>query len=183
MSGTKKAGIGIVLAAIMVPFAWHVVSSPPRQGKTINEQWEKADKLFSIRVTAYAEENGGLDAGAYYAFESKEVGSDTWNSVTTFRHDDPVPIARDQVRFVDKTTAYFFFGWVYAVTTDAGRTWSVWNAVRDLPAWQCCNYKLIRDVVLTDGGKGTMLLNPIPDRRGEMPVLFTTDYGRQWSNQ
>jgi len=72
-------------------------------------------------------------------------------------------------------------GWMFAVTTDGGATWSVWDAKKDLPNWQCCNYGLIKDVRLDSKGTGVMILNPIPQRRGEVPELHTNDFGRHWN--
>jgi hypothetical protein len=109
------------------------------------------------------------------------TGSDAWRDITTFRHDDAVPIPRDQIRFVNNRVAFVFMGWIYAVTTDGGATWSVWDAGNDLPNWQCCNYRLITDVKLNVDGTGTMTLNPIQDRPGEVPQLRTKDFGRHWT--
>ena len=97
-----------------------------------------------------------------------------------FRHDDPVPIPRQQVRFANNDTAYVFMGWMYAVTTDSGKTWSLWNAEKDLQGWQCCNYGLIIDVVMLPDGSGTMSCNAIPKRAGEVAQLETHDFGRHW---
>ncbi len=99
----------------------------------------------------------------------------------TFRHDDPVPIPHDQVRFVNDRIGFVFMGWMYAVTTDSGASWSVWDSTTNLPHWQCCNYGLIADVHLEPNGTGTMTLHPIPGRSGEVPELNTKDYGRHWS--
>jgi hypothetical protein len=143
------------------------------------EKWQTENKSVKIRVTSY-EESGANVNGAYYRFESAAAGSNDWREIVTFRHDDRPRIPADQVRFVNDHIGYLFMGWVYAVTTDGGANWSVWNASRDLPNWQCCNYQLIRDVQLTIDGAGTMTLNPIPQRQGEVPQLHTQDYGRYW---
>ena len=71
-------------------------------------------------------------------------------------------------------------GWMYAVTTDGGVNWSVWSAKSDLPGWECCNYGLIQDVQFAPDGAGTMRLSVIDPRRGEVPELYTRDYGRSW---
>jgi hypothetical protein len=94
---------------------------------------------------------------------------------------DPNPIARDQVRFVNAQVGYAFMGWMYAVTTDGGRNWSVWNAEKDLPKWDCCNYRLISAVNIDVNGSGTMILNPIPQRQGEVRQLHTKDFGHHWN--
>lgn len=151
-------------------------------GEKVNEAWETHNKTFKISVTAYAEENGGFVAGAYYVFRSAKVNSDVWTDIMRFRHDDPVAIPRDQIHFVNDEVAYVFMGWMYAVTTDSGSTWSVWDARKDLPGWQCCNYILIKSVLLEQDGAGTMQLKPIDGRRGEVPELHTRDFGRHWSS-
>jgi hypothetical protein len=155
--------------------------SKPRRGEKINERWETSNEIFKLRVTSYAEENGGFVGGAYYVFESASVGSDEWRKIMTFRHDDPIPIPRDQVRFLRDKTAYVFMGWMYAVTIDGGSSWFVWDARKDLPNWQCCNYRLIKSVWIAADGAGTMTLNPIPQRPGEVPEVHTEDYGRHWA--
>jgi len=85
---------------------------------------------FSVRITHYAEE-GGFLPGAYYRFESSAIGMDSWEEITTFRMDDTIDMPCEQIRFVNEEIGYVFLGWIYAVTTDGGQTWSVWNAERD----------------------------------------------------
>jgi hypothetical protein len=136
---------------------------------------------FPIRVSAFAELDGGFVPGRYYRFESMPDGSKSWVTAMQFRHDDPVPIPGQNVRFLTSHTAFVFMGWKYAVTTDGGRQWNVWNAEKDLTGWHCCNYVLIKDVALTKNGNGKMFLSPIEGRAGEVPELVTSDFGRHWS--
>ncbi len=170
-------GFGVLVAATW-PAA--LLFLPPRMG-AIAETWQTANDTLQIRVDRHYEENGGFVAGAYYVFRSAPVGSNNWRDIMTFRHDDPIPIPRDNIRFVNGRVASVFMGWMYAVTTDGGATWSVWDAGNDLPSWQCCNYGLIADVNLNPDGTGTMTLSPIQGRRGEVPQLRTRDFGRHWS--
>ena len=99
----------------------------------------------------------------------------------TFRHDDQIGIPQNAVTVQDNKMAHVALGWMFAVTRDSGRTWSVWNASKDLPGWFCCNYGLIKNLELAPDGRGTMTLNPIDGRAGEVPKLYTSDYGRSWS--
>jgi len=173
----------VVVVAIIVAANWRVVSMlaiPPHEG-ALAESWETSNQLFRVRVDRHYEENGGFVPGAYYVFRSAPTGSDAWHDFMTFRHDDPVPIPNDQVRFVNDRIGFVFMGWMYAVTTDSGATWSVWDSNIDLPKWQCCNYRLIKDIHPEPNGEGTMTLAPIPDRGGEVPQLHTEDFGRHWS--
>ena len=57
----------------------YTFSQRPRRGERVNEQWETSNKNFTIRVTAYAEENGGFVGGAYYVFQSSPAGSNAPN--------------------------------------------------------------------------------------------------------
>ncbi|MEP7337928.1 MAG: hypothetical protein ABI977_09300 [Acidobacteriota bacterium] len=163
---------------MILAFASFYYSCVPRPGKVI-ETWETSNGAFKLRVTARIEKNG-FPTGGYYSFQSAPLSSNTWQDITTFRHDDPIEIRKNQVGFINDQTAYFFMGWIYAVTTDKGQTWSVWDAKKDLPYWQCCNYELVREINLSPDGTGTMRLNPIPGRSGEVPELRTKDFGRHW---
>jgi len=150
----------------------------PARGAVL-EKWQTENKNFKIRVTSY-EEKGANVNGAYNVFESAAGSSNAWHEIVTFRHDDQPRIPADQVRFVNDQIGYLFMGWIYAVTTDNGVSWSVWDATKHLPNWQCCNYGLIRDVRIAEDGNGVMQLNPIQNRRGEVPELRTNDYGKHW---
>ena len=172
--------IGLICLALPIAFGYDFFSKPQRERKTL-ELWETTNNTFKVSVTAYAEEKGGYIGGAYYVFRSAAVDSSDWHEIMTFRHDDPVAIPRKQVRFVNSKIGYVFMGWQYAVTIDSGVMWSVWNAEKDLPGWQCCNYKLIEDVRIEPDGRGTMQFNPIPQRAREVPALHTKDYGRHWT--
>jgi len=152
------------------------------KGKVI-EIWQVGNEAFDVRVDAHSEKGVGLVLGAYYVFTAKPHGTGVWHEVMTFRHDDPVPIPREQIRFLTDKIAFIFMGWMYAVTSDRGQNWSVWNARSDLPNWQCCNYRLIKEVSLEPNGTGKMILNPIKGRRGEVPELCTTDLGRHWTSK
>jgi hypothetical protein len=173
----KSYFVGLVLFAVALVGVFRMCDRSHR-GPVI-EQWQTENKRFRVRVTAY-EERGTNVNGAYYVFEAAPAGSDQWREIITFRHDDNPKIPTDQVRYVNHDIGYVFMGWMYAVTTDAGSTWSVWSAEKDLPNWQCCNYKLISNVTLGSDGGGTMKLNAIEGRRGELPELRTNDYGRHW---
>lgn len=170
--------IGAVLLVALL-YALYVLLLPKR-GEVI-ERWETGNEGFRIRVTAYNEKNTfPAHGGGYYVFESAGIGSETWNKILTFRHDDPVTIPKDQINYVSEEIAYVFMGWMYGVTTDGGEHWSVWDARHDLPQWQCCNYGLIESVELNSNGTGTMRLHVISASRGEVPELRTSDYGRNW---
>jgi hypothetical protein len=132
-----------------------------------------------VRVTSHPDKSL-YAAGTFYRFEVLPVGAEHWREVTTFLHDDAIPIPREQMRRVTDQIAYFFIGWTCAVTADGGQTWAVWTAARDLPNWQCCNYRLIRDMTIREDGSGTMLCDTLEGHSGEVPRLETADFGHTW---
>ena len=166
---------------VVAASCWLCYGCSPR-GKVI-ENWQVGNDAFDVRVDAYSEKGVGFVWGAFYVFTAKSRDTGTWHEVMKFRHDDPVPIPREQIRFVTDKIGFIFMGWMYAVTTDAGHNWSVWDAQSDLANWQCCNYGLINEVSLQPNGTGKMVLHPIDRRRGEVPKLCTTDFGRHWTNK
>jgi hypothetical protein len=157
-----------------------LLSCSPRPAAHPFEVIEVPGSAFTVRLSAFHEENSWPVAGAYYRFESLLHDGKGSVKAMEFRHDDPVPLPSQNVRFVTRDVAFLFMGWKYAVTTDGGKSWAVWNAETDLPNWQCCNYQLIGNVEVRGNGVGQMSLRPIPGRRGEVNQLFTSDFGRHW---
>ena len=177
MKRSLLLGLASVLLSLASTCGFPIENHP--RGPVI-ETAETYYKAYKVRVTSY-EEKGASVEGALYVFESQVTGANDWREILAFRHDDRVKIPTNQIRAVNDRIGYLFMGWTYAVTTDSGTTWSTWNAAKDLPNWQCCNYALIRDVQLAPSGAGTMILNPIPQRQGEVQELRTSDYGRHWN--
>ena len=108
------AVVGLIFA-----INWPVVSMlvyGPYMGP-VNESWDTSNNVFRIRVERHAKVNTFV-GGAYYVFQSAPPGSDSWQKILAFRHDDPNPIPRDQVRFVNAQVAFVFTRWMYAVTKD-----------------------------------------------------------------
>jgi hypothetical protein len=175
---SKLDGLLIVcwLAFVFMPACGP--SSKPSVGDVI-ETWETQNDTFRIRATVY-DEKGTAPApgGGYYVFESSPSGVDKWQKIMTFRHDDPVPIPRNQVRFVNQQVAYIFMGWLYAVTVDGGQSWSVWDASKDNQLSKSYNYDMIREVNISDDGRGNMVLNLTGNKREE---LSTKDFGTHWT--
>jgi hypothetical protein len=144
----------------------------------VYETWEVSSNQFTVRVKAFEEHSQAL-GGAYFLYEAASRDTDHWQQIMGFRHDDPIKIPHDNVRFVSDKIGYVFLGWKFAVTNDGSQTWSGWNAETDLSNWNCCNYGLIRDVTLSVQGRGKMTLHPIQGRN-EPAVLMTEDYGKHW---
>ena len=127
MQRKSQIVIALLIAVVALSANCKLISGP-RMGN-VTESWETSNQTFKLRVDRHAEEGGfGPVAGAYYVFRSASSGPNAWHDIMTFRHDDPVPIPRNQVRFMNDRVGYVFMGWMYAVSTDGGATWFVWNA-------------------------------------------------------
>lgn len=179
---TKKLilrGICVVLVCIgcLAILAYFISSYKTELGGII-ETYSKTGKTFVVRVTCHEETGVIMGAsGAFYKYEAKNIGDESWNHIVTFRHDDPIPIPKHQILVHSDQVAYFYMGWIFGVTTDGAKTWSVWNAEHDLPGWKPANYRLIKDVGLTQEGKGIMVLKPI---RYKYTRLESNDFGKTW---
>lgn len=173
-SANMTAAIVLVLASVLY-------FPSPRQAKRgeMLESWETSNHQFRIRITSFGE-TGAYLMGTYYVFSAAPNESHSWTEIMTVRHDDRPEIPKNQVRFVDSTTAYLFMTWMFAITRDGGKSWHVWNAKNDLPGWRCCNYQLITDVHIQPDGSGVMNLAPISRQRREPDALSTKDYGITW---
>lgn len=152
-------------------------SFPSQRGKVI-DRFETTNGRFRVQIIQYDEQGAyPAPAGAYYVFRSAIDASDSWTEIMTFRHDDPVPIPKDHVQFVNERVGYVFMGWLYAVTTDEGRSWTVWDASKDPVLSKSYKYDLIGEIDITPEGSGRMVLKLVGSRDA---ILKTKNYGRQW---
>ncbi len=153
----------------------------PSMGNVV-ETWQVENQNLRLRIVM-RQENCFAVCGAYYTFLSAPVGSDSWREIFTAHHDDPNPIPRENLRFVNPRISYVFFGDKYAVTTDAGKSWTVWEAWEANKSMQFEKYKLypsIVDVSVESDGRGRMRLYSITDKAMNQPEMQTADYGKSW---
>src|SRR5712692_356104 len=152
----------------------------PRRGDHIIESWETSNGRIRVRIRQYAQKAFLGLPGYYYTFEvSDKDHADQWREVATIRTDDNVGIPREQVRFINARTAYFFMGQIYAVTLDGGNVWSVWDGAKDREF-----DGFVKDVRIAPEGTGLMTFYPIPPNSGKQPPdLFTNDYGQHWKSK
>ena len=99
-----------------------------RRGEIL-QSWETSNGVFRIKVTVFRE-TGGLPhpLGTFYVFSCMPTTSDSWREIITVRHDDQLELPRDKIRFVGRSIGYLFMERTYAVTVDAGATWSEWRS-------------------------------------------------------
>lgn len=143
--------------------------------RNVLEKWNAAGNGMRFKVVAYELLDPDIKPkGVYYSFEIAEGGL-----IMSVRLDKQEAIPRDQVRILNDRVAYMFMGWKFAATADGGHNWSVWNAERDLPDWQCCDEALIKEVNISPDGVGKMSLSA-GGELNQPAILLTDDYGLHW---
>ena len=167
--------ISIILLASLIIFWRYQSPCLHNTDQTFQNGWQN---VFDVKIERKIERCSFVP-GAYYVFSSRQGNSENWREVMTFRHDDLVDISSSNIQIINDKIAFVFIGWKAAVTTDAGKTWNLWNAEKEIPNWQCCNYSLIEELRMSGNGEGGMNLDPIPGRN-EPKELSTSDYGKTW---
>lgn len=170
----------VLIVAVLGVSIWGIAHFYQGTRGDLIEEWETANTTFSVRITAY-EEEALIHPGAYYIFQSAPIGSENWQQIMDLKFDDPVPIPREQVRFVGDRIGYAFMGETYAVTTDGGHTWTLWNSDAELRDRVDVRSRSIERVNVSADGTGIMHLYANPFQQGAAPTLRTQDYGRHWS--
>jgi hypothetical protein len=80
----------------------------PKPGPVV-ETWVSTGQPFKVRITAFHEKIffPGLP-GMWFQVEAQSPQSSTWLEITWFRHDDPIPIPSENVRFVNSQIGFVF---------------------------------------------------------------------------
>jgi len=145
----------------------------------VMDHWEVANGSFKIRITEYEEKNPVMLHRFNYVFETSLVATTDWRELIDTWTDDDISIPHDSVRSLSDQIGYVVMGESLASTIDGGKTWSIWDAKKQVPNWQCCNHSFIKDVHIGLDGKGQMVLFP---RFNGIPAttLYTNDFGLNW---
>lgn len=158
---------------------WGLYTFSSDRGKVI-DRWEVSNAEFKVCVTAYRE-RALFTPGAFYVFQSALKDSVDLHEIMTVRTDEAIAIQRQNIRFINNQIGYFFMSRYYAVTTDSGRTWSIWDAENNLAYRQHNLWPSIKEVHIQSDGSGKMTLPPLVDQGAAVPRLRTNDYGRHWN--
>jgi hypothetical protein len=138
---------------------------------------EKENSTLSVKITAFRERRdfGQVLAGAYYVFEVKNREEQGWRKFMTIKYDDPIPIDKNSIVLINERIGYVFMIEKFAVTTDAGFTWSIWD-ISKVPSLKDDLSCRIQSVRIVENGTGSMNIkcNAVEKR------LSTNDYGITW---
>jgi hypothetical protein len=142
------------------------------------ESWEATNHTLKVRVRKFKERPDLIVMpNFHFSFEVAAPQSKQWREIMSWIVDDPIPVQRQQVQFVSERVVYAFGNWQYVVTTDGGRTWSVWDAKRKIPRFRIA---LIAKVHILPDGTGEMVVTGKSDSEISDVSLSTTDFGVHW---
>ena len=146
------------------------------------ESWETGNQRLKVRITSYPQKGiFPIMGSTYHVLESSNNGE--WMEIMTVRHDDPgVPIDKNGVKFVNEDICFIYSGSAFAVTTDAGKTWTLWDGQKHNYLDKQINYAVIKQVEIRSDGNGKMMVVAYPSSNSQCQILLTNDYGRTWNN-
>jgi hypothetical protein len=151
----------------------------PGRGDRVVDTWEATTGTLKVRIRKFNEKNSPFHHN-YQVFEAAAGGSDTWRQLLEWRTDGGYPIMYDRVQIVSPQVVNVFFGTKYVVTTDAGQTWTQWDALKlfeflyPLQVW-------IMKVHVSPDGNGILALQYRSNTGFTNSELTTTDYGVHWT--
>jgi hypothetical protein len=130
-----------------------------------------------VKITAFRERRSFAQVlgGAYYVFETKNRQDRDWRRFLVIKHDDLEPIDKRSIVLINDRIGYVFMIEKFAVTTDAGMTWSGSGPsnIESLKDDMSCR---IQSVKVEENGTGTMDLKC----NKSATVLSTKDFGVTW---
>lgn len=115
-------------------------------------------------------------------FMSAPIGSSDWQEIITGWTDEPHATPSDKsIKFLDASSGYVFYDEKFAVTTDSGQSWAVWDASQQ-KSYRDFKSIFIEDVTLGIDGRGQMRLR-VADANQPLRKLDTSDYGKSWREE
>jgi hypothetical protein len=172
----KKFGVLSAICAVLVVASGCL----PRRGDQVLDTWETTNGAMKIRVRKFDEKRSVILPHAYFSFEATDAGAHKWREILAWRTDEGAPIRREQVQVVSNRVVCAFARTKYVVTTDAGYTWLVWDAVEKVPHLPYPLQTAIKEARVSSDGSGKMVLNYRAENGFTLGELNTTDYGVHW---
>jgi hypothetical protein len=166
-------GVAAVLAASLL--VWFPRAKP-------YDQYSLTGESLAIQVTAREQRFMALAApGGIYDYEARRLPDGRWETILSFRYSSTEPIPRGQIVFLDRDIAYFYHEFIFAMTTDGGRSWTVrGEPERSFDATLQWRFPRIEHVALAADGTGLMRVSPYSWHKFTYRQLSTNDFGRTW---
>jgi hypothetical protein len=172
-------GLGVpsvLLIGLALGRLWQLIIGDPYDRLVI------PGEALTIRAIARSPMPALAQPGGVYEYEY--LGTDShgsWKPILRFRFGRPDPIPRGQVKFLGRGVAYLYHEFVFAVTTDGGRSWTIrGEPERSLDARYEYRLPRVDEVTIGPDGIGSMRVTPYPWQEISYRELSTRDFGRTW---
>lgn len=166
-----------IIVILLVACALVLACEPSLQREDAFATEQKENSTFGVKITGFRERRtfGQILGGAYYVFEAKNKSERDWKKLMVYKYDDPIPIDKNSIVFVNETVGYVLMINRLAVTTNGGRDWSLWEVSKIEPLKDDLSCRIQKVGVLEDG-TGTI---DIKCNKSSI-VLSTKDFGVSW---
>jgi len=144
----------------------------PRIG-TADTVWTSPNGTFKVRLVA------DLETGDYRFLFTTE-GRDSWKEFMALQLGYSSTIPYKRVVFVDEQIVYVSIERLFAVTTDGGKNWNLWDSHKDFPKGYTYNQGIIEWLEIKADGTGQMLIWENGIFKNGNWRLATKDYGKNW---
>lgn len=139
---------------------------------------------FRLRLSRFAVNSAAVMAGYRYVIEVASTDADSWKQVHVWVQDEPWEVDDFEMIAIAPEIGYFFNRREFAVTMDAGQTWTYFNYYKVARA-DGVDTKFGREISKVDidaDGSGRIYMRDYSDRKSEIRVLYkTSDFGRTWT--
>jgi len=117
-----------------------------------------------------------------YLYEWRRRGDSDWTPVARFRNWSPDPVPGNNVTFIGGSLIYLHHGFVFAVSTNTGESWSVFGEHAGIspdngPPW---GFQNITNVVINTDGIGEIRTKSRSWQDTTNLILQTRDFGFTW---
>lgn len=137
-----------------------------------------SNKSFDVKVELYYL-IGVSPSKVYYTFSNIDSMGNESEVMTVQQAELSRPLSA-HIQFVAENIGYIFMGSKYSITTDGGKTWTGWDAEKDLSEWQCCDRSSIQEIRVSPDGTGEM---KVVLSKARTITVHTEDFGKRWTSR
>ena len=167
--------VSIILVSLYFLF---FISNADKRGDEFSTYSHSLNDKSLLRAVSYREKYCFGNCGSITVFQSNQNG--TWREITSSRLNSSVGFSGNSFKINNENFFYFWFGNKFCVTTDAGKSWSIWDAEKDKAMKESRIYGFIQDVTIEPNGKGKMFLNADKLNKSGISFFETEDFGKTW---
>lgn len=147
------------------------------------DTWDRDANGVKMRLRKFADRST-FQSQCYFVIDAGISGSSTWKEILTWYDEGCSLMQRERIQFVGRRVVYAFDYSSYAVTTDAGGHWSVWDVSSTASELRANHTIYLTQIDVSQDGTGKMVLTYYTDVPGIFHAQYrTSDYGLHWARQ